>query len=291
MDEVAGNRFQDTTLTKTAKFFIYAPPLFTQRKSKRPLPNAPFGDAERWQTSIYYLWWVYLRRSDAYKETCKKGGKGKLAKLYADFGNVFDDKETEKDTFWSWWKEHAHLFWEKEARQVAEEKDVEDVVDAEDTDLIVRIPMEVRTANIVRQVRRLLSDNETRVRQARAKSRAKYPICSKVKLRSLYAHLYIYDFKLANPTIKNDALVFDAVEKHLKLTVDDSIEVFDKNAKTIGKKRIGWIKRNGFDTYLKQAEDTIKRRKRQIVGKHFKAAKEYIACVEKGLFPCRSLQK
>ena len=174
MDEVAGNRFKDTTLAPTAKFFIYAPPLITQRKSKRPLPNAPFANAERWQTSIYYLWWLYLRRSDAYKATCKKGGKGRLAKLYADFGNVFDNKETEKDTFWSWWKEHAHLFWEKEARQVAEEKDVADVVDAEDTDLIVRIPMEVRSANIVRQVRRLLSDNEARVRQARAKSRAKY---------------------------------------------------------------------------------------------------------------------
>ena len=37
MDEVAGKRFEDSTLAKTAKFFIYAPPLITQRKSKRPL--------------------------------------------------------------------------------------------------------------------------------------------------------------------------------------------------------------------------------------------------------------
>ena len=288
MDEVAGKRFEDSTLAKKAKFFIYAPPLITQRKSKRPSPNAPFKNAERWQTSIYYLWWLYLRRSDAYKATCKKGGKGRLAKLYADFGDVFDDKETEKDTFWSWWKTHAHLFWEKEARQVVEAKDV---VDAEETDLVVRLALEVRTAHIVRQVRRLLRENEAKVKQARAKSRAKYPVRTKVKLRSLYAHLYIYDYKSENPDIKNNALVFDAVAKHLRLNVDDKIEVFDEDGKTLGTKTMTWIKRNRFYAYEKEAENTIKRRKRQIIGKHLKAAKEYIACVEQGYFPCRSIPK
>lgn len=52
MDEVAGKRFEDSTLAKTAKFFIYAPPLFTQRKSKRPLPNVPFANAKRWKKAF-----------------------------------------------------------------------------------------------------------------------------------------------------------------------------------------------------------------------------------------------
>ena len=176
MDEVAGKRFEDSTLSKNSKVFYLRSTPYHSAQKQTPLPNAPFANAERWQTSIYYLWWLYLRRSDAYKATCKKGGKGRLAKLYADFGDVFDDKETEKDTFWSWWKTHAHLFWEKEARQVVEAKDV---VDAEETDLVVRIALEVRTAHIVRQVRRLLRENEAKVKRARAKSRAKYPVTQK----------------------------------------------------------------------------------------------------------------
>ena len=283
MDEVAGKRFEDSTLTKTAKFFIYAPPLITQRKSKRPLPNAPFANAERWQTSIYYLWWLYLRRSDAYKATCKKGGKGRLAKLYADFGNVFDNKETEKDTFWSWWKEHAHLFWEKEARQVVEAKDV---VDAEETDLVVRIAMEVRTAHIVRQVRRLLRENEAKVKAARAKSRAKYPVHAKVNLSALYKHLQVYDVHIANPNLK-----LHEVADAAGLIVSERVEYYDENGELAGKQTVDWLWRNGYDADAKDGEKVVKRRKTQIARQHVKAATEYIACVEKGLFPCRSLQK
>ena len=284
MDEVAGKRFEDSTLAKKAKFFIYAPPLITQRKSKRPSPNAPFKNAERWQTSIYYLWWLYLRRSDAYKATCKKGGKGRLAKLYADFGDVFDDKETEKDTFWSWWKTHAHLFWEPAARQVAETKDT---VDAEETDLVVRLALEVRTAHIIKQVRRLLRENEAKVKQARAKSRAKYPVRNKVKLTSLHKHLRVYDAFVANQGKKLHEIADIA-----GLRVDERIEIFDSEGDSIGLKSLSWIDKNGYrPAYQREIVQVIRRRKRQIARQHIIAAKEYIACVEQGYFPCRSILK
>jgi len=283
MDEVAGKRFEDSTLAKTAKFFIYAPPLFTQRKSKRPLPNVPFANAKRWQTSIYYLWWLYLRRSDAYKATCKKGGKGRMAKLYADFGNVFDDKETEKDTFWGWWKAHAQLFCEKEARKVVE---VKDVVDAEETDLVLRIAMEVRTAHIVKQVRRLLRENETKVKAARAKSRAKYPIHAKVNLSALYKHLLVYDVYIANPNLK-----LHEVADIAGLIVSERVDYYDENGELAGKQTLSWLWRNGYDDYAKNGNKVVKRRKTQIARQHINAAKEYIICVEKGYFPCRSIPK
>ena len=283
MDEVAGKRFEDSTLAKTAKFFIYAPPLFTQRKSKRPLPNVLFANAKRWQRSIYYLWWLYLRRSDAYKATCKKGGKGRMAKLYADFGNVFDDKETEKDTFWGWWKAHAHLFWEKEARKVVE---VKDVVDAEETDLVLRIAMEVRTAHIVKQVRRLLRENETKVKAARAKSRAKYPIHAKVNLSALYKHLLVYDVYIANPNLK-----LHEVADIAGLIVSERVDYYDENGELAGKQTLSWLWRNGYDDYAKNGNKVVKRRKTQIARQHINAAKEYIICVEKGYFPCRSIPK
>lgn len=279
MTELGARLFEDTSLSNQRRFFIFAPPLFTERKSKRPLPNAPFRGAERWQTNIYYLWFEYLRRSKAYGVTCAKGGKGKLAKLYADFGDVFEKKGTDKDTFQSWWRTHAHLFWEAEARRVAE---IQDVNDKEDTDLIVRLALEVRTAQIVRQVRRLLRENAERVKQAREKSRAKYPVRSKVKLTSLYKHLVVYDTYVANPKMKLHEIA-DAAG----LRVDDSWNYYDKNGNFAGKRSVGWLWRNGYDADAKEGEKVVKRRKRQIARQHIVAAQEYIANVEKGLFPLR----
>lgn len=54
------------------------------------------GHQER---SPYYWWWQYLRRNANYIACCERGGKGKLAKLYADFGDVRDDN------FHRWWTE------------------------------------------------------------------------------------------------------------------------------------------------------------------------------------------
>ena len=44
----------------------------------------------RWDNSVYYLWWEFLRRNEDYKKTCENGGKGKCDRLYADFGNVHE---------------------------------------------------------------------------------------------------------------------------------------------------------------------------------------------------------
>lgn len=279
MNEHSARFFEDKSVARKAKFFIFAPPLITDRKSKRPSPNAPFRGAERWQTSVYYLWWEYLRRSDTYKATCANGGKGKLAKLYADFDDVFEEHETKKEAFWSWWREHAHLFWEPDARAVDE---VHKVNDLEQTDLVVRLALEVRTAHIVRQVRRLLRENSERVKQARAKSRAKYPVRSKVKLASLYKHLVVYDVYVCNPQMKLHEIA-DAAG----LVVNDTWDYYDENGNLAGKRSLNWLWRNGYDADAKEGEKVVKRRKRQLARQHIVAAKEYIANVEKGLFPLR----
>ena len=65
------------------------------------------GHQER---SPYYWWWQYLRRNADYLACCERGGKGKFAKLYADFGDVRDGN------FHRWWTEHqrgATLFAEQ----------------------------------------------------------------------------------------------------------------------------------------------------------------------------------
>ena len=49
------------------------------------------------QRSPYYWWWAFLRRNPAYIACCATGGKGALAHLYSDFGDV------REDDFHKWW--------------------------------------------------------------------------------------------------------------------------------------------------------------------------------------------
>ena len=68
-------------------------------------PTPRFGrvnkrlDIGHQQRSPYYWWWQYLRRNADYTACCAAGGEGKLAELYADFGDV------RNDNFHKWWTE------------------------------------------------------------------------------------------------------------------------------------------------------------------------------------------
>jgi len=62
------------------------------------------------QKSPYYWYWAYLRRNENYLACCANGGKGELAALYEDFGDV------REDNFHKWWTENqrgATLFGEQ----------------------------------------------------------------------------------------------------------------------------------------------------------------------------------
>jgi hypothetical protein len=68
-----------------------------------PYPSPRFGTKNKpaperaWKKSVYYWWWAYLKRNSEYIACCDSGGRGKLAKLYADFGDV------RGDDFKAWW--------------------------------------------------------------------------------------------------------------------------------------------------------------------------------------------
>jgi hypothetical protein len=67
--------------------------------AKHPLIGTKHKPAamQSMQRSPYYWWWAYLRRNADYIACCERGGKGKLAKLYVDFGDV------RSDDFRTWW--------------------------------------------------------------------------------------------------------------------------------------------------------------------------------------------
>ena len=69
--------------------FAYKHPTFGRSKvakSREPFKN-----------SVYYYWWEFLKRNDAYMKCCLNKGDGKLNSLYQDFGDVFNAD------FKTWW--------------------------------------------------------------------------------------------------------------------------------------------------------------------------------------------
>ncbi len=112
--------------------FAYAWPVKDPKRSKRKLPPPPFPEAEPWQCSVYYYWWEYLRRHEGYKRTCAQGGRGRYAKLYEDFGNVYAGE------FWDWWRAHNWIFAEPPIRQVSAAVAGEQ---GDDHTLIIKVPL------------------------------------------------------------------------------------------------------------------------------------------------------
>lgn len=280
-ERIYNQRYEQDLDGAGRKFFIYAPPLKGVRPSKRVPPQAPYSDAEPYKISVYYYWWQYLRRSKLYKRTCENNGKGKLAKLYADFGNVWDDKGNELDTFWHWWTNHSYLFCEPTNRKL-EEVSVWNTETSED-EMVIRVPLEMRSAFLVKQFRRLLTSNKQRVEKAREKSRALYPVQSKVPLKSLHQHLLVYD------AINETKLGYEEIAnlEHIKRSVYISDSVLIDETLKPSDRYLTLSLMQPSDNQYKYVSNIIARRKRQAIYRHKVACEEYIANVEKGLFPIR----
>lgn len=270
-----------------ARFFIYAPPIIGRRAkdgtliSKRKRPNPPFKGAELWQNSVYYYWWEYLRRHDGYKRTCQTAGKGRYASLYADFGDVHVN-----DNFWQWWTGHQHLFCEPTGRAIQES--VLNRHFSED-DLIISVPLEVRSVYLVRMFRKLLQANTDRVKAARSKSRAQYPVFAKPILSALHTSLVTWDLRQQHPSAKLHEL-FDLVAEQAPISVDERVIVKgDDNDKPyvihLNKAEREAARTGVVDVFLREVRKVVRRRKAQTVNRHLSTAEAYIANVALGEFP------
>lgn len=298
------------------RFFIYAPPLrgkaFGGRESKRTPPNAPYTGAPSWKTSVYYYWWEFLRRSEAYKKCCKNGGKGKLSKLYADFGDVFVERDgkygTEFHTFWDWWiSEHPvskqnrgqTLFGEPPARRLAET--VSSTAPNDDT-LVIEVPLELRTAFLVDQFRKVLQEHDKRHKTAQAKSRALYPVHTKPVLSALHTALVVYDAKqrwdernkklykkqplwMLFDELKEQLEYFYVSEEHvIKDEAGENADVkfsLPKMLKQKAERKLDYYD----EIYLSEVKKVVNARKANAVLRQERIAKQYIKNVENGEFP------
>lgn len=176
------------------RHFTFRHPLFRQEQSTSGV---------RWNNSVYYLWWEFLRRHDGYKRTCENGGKGEYEKLYVDFGNVHEG------SFREWWTKDdrgARLFAEPPMPSSVRAL-TQDEIEALPKDwdsgalLIVAIPLSLRKRFIQQKLGKLLARHHKRKRGQRTfkESRAVYPIAAQFNIHSLKRMLELYEFRQANP--------------------------------------------------------------------------------------------
>lgn len=183
--------------SKLSRGFMAKHPVFTNR-GKLGVP---------WNQSAYYFWWEFLRLHSGYAETCRKGGKGAYAKLYAEFGNVHDID------FKDWWRapvgdetRGVYLFSEPLAPTTVKalsRDDILEIIEAgvEDQVLLVAIPMSYSRRVISKRLGKVIRDHHGRGRGQKrlSESKARYKLLSIPDIDSLEKAKDCYTLRRDNP--------------------------------------------------------------------------------------------
>ena len=194
-------------------------------------PTPRFGrannrlDIGHQQRSPYYWWWQYLRRNADYIACCEKGGKGKLAKLYADFGDV------RNDNFHKWWTEDqrgAELFAEQPLSVKFGELD--NAADWQpqwnkERVMVVAVPLTMSKRALKGAFAKLLDSRHTGNKSGRPSlaklkevSTARYKLEHNYTISGLLTALAVYDLWVENQTKpKAERLTLWEIGKALKI--------------------------------------------------------------------------
>lgn len=238
--------------------FLAPHPLFGRKSAPRPVKDQ--------LQSPYYWWWAYLRRSEAYLKCCEQGGKGKLAKIYADFGDV------REDNFKKWWTANdkgASLFGEQ--RQQVKFGPMSDPSEwhpdwTTDVALVIAIPLSMSKRGIQSGIAKLL---EQRIKSRRgrkalkdAESSARYPLARNYSARNLGKALEVYD-----------------LWKRGKINPDEKLKLWEIGVAA----SLNTLKKATCTDPHERME--IRNRLNAAVNRYVKEAQKHIAGVEKGVFP------
>lgn len=240
-------------------YFVYAPPDFDDGFYPYRLPNPPYPNAEKWKCSVYYYWWLYLRRNANYQLTCEQGGRGPCAELYRDFGNIYEGD------FRSWWQEHWKLFAEPIA--VTSSDDVHTVFERSIT---IRIDLDAKRSRVLDDVRNILAEQQADLDQDRIASSATYPVETNPVLSALHQHLAVWDMKGLNPWV-SDAVLADLSNIRVNHVVNG---LTAQQAEMTGRDPVRII-------------SEVKRRKVQALQRHLRVAEQHIKYAGLGRFPHR----
>jgi len=191
------------------KFFEPTPTFGTKHKRLEP---------SKQQLSPYSWLWAYLRRNKDYLACCEKGGKGKFAKLYADFGDV------RGDDFRLWWRaKGVELFAEQISIYKFKEIDSKDEVPerwSKDDFIFLQVPLTYDKKSLKKYFNQLLMDRHQRGRgrptQKTRASSAKYPLNGTYTIANLRLCLQVYERYLETRSGSNKLKLWEiAVEMRL----------------------------------------------------------------------------
>jgi hypothetical protein len=223
------------------RYFSAPTPRFGKQSSRLSIGNQ--------QRSPYYWWWQYLRRNADYIACCERGGKGKLAKLYADFGDV------QNDNFHEWWTSDdrgATLFAEQALAipfgELVTTEQWQTDWRAEDV-LVVAVPLEMSKRFIKSAFSKLLDKRHTSVKRGRPsiatlkeKSTALYALERNYTIAALQSTLAVYDLWFENELRKKtDKLTLWQIGAELILNRSAVLDALseDKNDRLSGRNTLG----------------------------------------------------
>lgn len=211
------------------------------------------------KTPIYW-WFLTLQASDEYVLCCRNQGKGKLANLYKDFGDV-DEK-----SFAQWWTNQGRKIFAERKKlkrvEVIDERHQLERLSIHEDRLIIEVPLTLRRQTAIRQIGKALQ----KAYESRdpvdiwVQSTAKRQIIkSKIRMTTIEMLLRVWQIRNEYPALNN-------YEIGLKAKID-----LDILART---------------TDGDQLDDALERRRMTIaVSRYLAQAKNLIANAELGIFP------
>ena len=212
--------YEKMLLNKEIVYFIYAPPVTDlDQIDEKKRPKKAFSNANKWESSVFYYWWLFLRENDEYRKTCHTDWFGRQHSLFKDFGDIH------ATDFMTWWKERGRdLFREPQSEGVRV-----NFAGQYDKDRVnISIPMTGDLERSLAEIRSLLQPVLKNYRIVAGPSKAKYPVASKPVLSSLYK---IYNIYLAN---KNDPDL-NPGELFEKLKLSTAIQSKESQASTVSR--------------------------------------------------------
>ena len=224
-----------------SRHFPYTQPTFGTQANPKP--------QSFWLRSVYYWWFEYLRRNEAYKKTCLSKGRGKLGNTYDDFGDVF---EVDFKTWWQTDQRGAVLFSEPIVKDTLEVINLSDIPLITNKDIIyIKVPLNLSKRFLKAKFHRLLKklhEGRRGIRQAR-QSKAKYIVIGQPNIEALKKTLNVYDYRLENPHLK-----LWEIGRDLRLSLADNPLRTDSS-------KIAYDKRNRLSAtvsrYLRKAKRMI----------------------------------
>ena len=233
-----------------------------------------YPDDEAPKESPYYWWFQYIKRHSGYLKCCERGGTGKYAKLFRDWGDV------RTDDFDDWFFEHGDsVFREPDTPDALAE--ITHPSELKDVDwnsvMVVACPIRIGTKLLSkRDIKAQFSDMVDRRFPVRPRGRPNFESAAKYRVNG-YPNLRLLEEYLA-------AFILREEEPGLRLWQIGERLYWEGKFKS-GKKSIHKAK----DT------DAIKRDKNRVmtvlVSRHLRIAREYIASSVEQSFPVRSLSK